>query len=83
VAAHTSLPVIGVPLGSSPLGGADALLSTVQMPAGVLSRPSPSARPGPRTRVSCRAILALSDPTLRRLDELKVRLARGAKLQRP
>lgn len=35
VAAHTSLPVIGVPCGSSNLGGADALYSVVQMPSGV------------------------------------------------
>lgn len=34
VAAHTRLPVIGVPL-SAALGGLDALLSTVQMPPGV------------------------------------------------
>lgn len=35
VAAHTALPVIGVPLDASPLSGMDALLSTVQMPPGV------------------------------------------------
>jgi phosphoribosylaminoimidazole carboxylase PurE protein len=35
VAAHTLLPVIGVPLASSPLSGFDALLSTVQMPPGI------------------------------------------------
>lgn len=35
VAANTTLPVIGVPLSSGPLNGLDALLSTVQMPAGV------------------------------------------------
>ena len=35
VAAHTTLPVIGVPIDASPLGGMDALLSTVQMPPGV------------------------------------------------
>ena len=35
VAAHTVLPVIGVPIDSSPLGGFDALLSTGQMPPGV------------------------------------------------
>jgi phosphoribosylaminoimidazole carboxylase PurE protein len=35
VAAHTTLPVIGVPIDSSPLKGMDALLSTVQMPPGV------------------------------------------------
>jgi len=35
VAANTKLPVIGVPLSAGPLGGLDALLSTVQMPPGV------------------------------------------------
>ncbi len=35
VAAHTCLPVIGVPLASGPLSGFDALLSTVQMPPGI------------------------------------------------
>lgn len=35
IAAHTSLPVIGVPLGSGTLHGFDALLSTVQMPPGI------------------------------------------------
>lgn len=35
VAAHTLLPVIGIPINSSPLQGFDSLLSTVQMPPGV------------------------------------------------
>lgn len=35
VAAHSFRPVIGVPVGSSGLGGLDALLSTVQMPKGI------------------------------------------------
>jgi len=35
LAAHTILPVIGVPIDSSPLKGVDALLSTVQMPPGI------------------------------------------------
>jgi phosphoribosylaminoimidazole carboxylase PurE protein len=35
VAAHTLLPVLGVPIDSSPLNGLDALLATVQMPAGI------------------------------------------------
>ena len=35
LAAYTSLPVIGVPIDSSPLKGIDSLLSTVQMPPGV------------------------------------------------
>lgn len=35
IAAHTTLPVIGVPLKSSALDGLDALLATVQMPSGI------------------------------------------------
>ncbi|MFO7987805.1 MAG: 5-(carboxyamino)imidazole ribonucleotide mutase [Desulfatiglandaceae bacterium] len=35
LAAHTTLPVIGIPIDSSPLNGMDALLSTVQMPPGI------------------------------------------------
>jgi phosphoribosylaminoimidazole carboxylase PurE protein len=35
MAANSRLPVLGVPLASSPLGGFDALLATVQMPPGV------------------------------------------------
>jgi phosphoribosylaminoimidazole carboxylase PurE protein len=35
IAAHTTLPVIGVPIDSSPLKGVDALFSTVQMPPGI------------------------------------------------
>jgi phosphoribosylaminoimidazole carboxylase PurE protein len=35
IAAHTHLPVIGIPINSSPLLGFDSLLSTVQMPPGV------------------------------------------------
>ncbi len=35
LAAHTDLPVIGVPIDASPLNGMDALLATVQMPPGI------------------------------------------------
>lgn len=35
IASHTVLPVVGIPINSSPLQGIDALLSTVQMPPGV------------------------------------------------
>jgi 5-(carboxyamino)imidazole ribonucleotide mutase len=35
LAAHTTLPIIGLPIGSSPLGGKDALYAMVQMPPGV------------------------------------------------
>jgi phosphoribosylaminoimidazole carboxylase PurE protein len=66
VAAHTLLPVIGVPLASSPLGGFDALLSTVQMPPGIPVAtvgvgPMGAANAGPLVV----SILALSDAGLR------------------
>ena len=52
-AALTPLPVLGVPLDSSPLDGVDALLSTVQMPGGIpVASFRESASPGPRTPVS-------------------------------
>ena len=35
LAAHTTLPVIGIPIGSAGLGGMDALPATVQMPSGI------------------------------------------------
>ncbi len=35
LAAHTDLPVIGIPIDASPLGGMDSLLATVQMPPGI------------------------------------------------
>ena len=46
VAAHTRLPVIGVPIDSSALKGLDALLSTVQMPPAFLLRPFRSDKQG-------------------------------------
>ncbi|HEY6867173.1 MAG TPA: 5-(carboxyamino)imidazole ribonucleotide mutase, partial [Candidatus Eisenbacteria bacterium] len=70
MAAHSRLPVLGVPLASSPLGGFDALLSTVQMPPGVpvgtLGVGSWGARNAAHLALR---ILALSDPDLaRRLE---------------
>ena len=35
IASHTTIPVIGVPIGSGPLNGVDALYSIVQMPKGI------------------------------------------------
>ena len=82
VAAHTTKPVIGVPLGGSPLGGADALLSTVQMPAGVpVATVAIESAGAKNAAVLAAQILALSDPALAlKLDDLKKRLARGEKL---
>lgn len=72
LAAHTLLPVIGVPLASSPLAGFDALLSTVQMPPGV---PVATVGVGPMGASNAghlaAAILALGDPRLRRKLEAR------------
>lgn len=66
MAAHSTLPVIGVPLDSSPLGGFDALLATVQMPPGVpvaaVGVGSMGAKNAGHLAV---AILALGDPQLK------------------
>lgn len=65
-AAHTVLPVLGVPMESASLKGMDSLLSTVQMPAGIpvgtLAIGAPGARNAALLAV---AILAGSRPELR------------------
>lgn len=65
-AAHSLLPVIGVPLASSSLGGLDALLSSVQMPAGVPVGVTSIGRAG-AVNAACLAarILALDHPVIR------------------
>ena len=77
VAARTVLPVIGVPVGTDHLGGADALYSTVQMPRGV-----PVATVGIDAAVNAALlaaqILAVREPDVRkRLHEFKESLAEG------
>ena len=52
VAAHTNLPVLGVPIASGALQGVDALLSTSQMPPGVPDSTRHETRPG-LSRVKC------------------------------
>jgi phosphoribosylamine--glycine ligase len=66
LAAHTDLPVIGVPLASSSLNGLDALLSTVQMPPGVPVATMGIGKAGAKNAaVFVLKMLALSDPELR------------------
>ncbi|MCB5245916.1 MAG: 5-(carboxyamino)imidazole ribonucleotide mutase [Candidatus Cloacimonetes bacterium] len=64
IASHTILPVIGIPLVSSSLGGMDALLSMVQMPTGV---PVASVAIGGVKNAALLAIqiLALNNPELK------------------
>ena len=73
MAAHTSLPVIGVPIGSSALQGMDALLSTVQMPPGIPVATMAIGRSGARNAgILAAQIIAGSMPGLwERLDAFK------------
>lgn len=65
VAAHTSRPVIGVPIDSSALKGIDALLSTVQMPPGVPVATVAIGKPGATNAgVLAAQMIALADPAL-------------------
>ena len=76
VAAHTTLPVIGVPIDSTALKGLDALLSTVQMPPGVPVATVAVGRPGATNAgVLAAQMIALADPALAtRLQAYKKRL---------
>jgi phosphoribosylamine--glycine ligase len=77
MAAHTSLPVIGVPIDASSLQGLDALLSTVQMPPGVPVATVAIGKPGARNAgILAVQILATADVELqKRLDGFKKELA--------
>ena len=79
IAAETTLPVIGVPMPSSSLQGLDALLATVQMPAGIPVATLAIGKAGATNAgVLAAQILALGDPEIaRKLVAHKERLARG------
>jgi len=79
IASETTLPVIGVPLASTPLNGLDSLLSTVQMPSGVPVATMAVGKAGAvNAAIFAAGIIATSDPELaKRLDEHKEKLARG------
>lgn len=67
IAAHTTLPVIGIPMKGGALDGLDALLSTVQMPAGVPVATVALGRAGAvNAALLAVQILALGNPSLRR-----------------
>lgn len=88
MAANTTLPVIGIPIASGPLGGIDALLATVQMPPGVPVATVAIGPPGARNAAMLAIqILALANPDLaKKLAQYKLDLAekvaqRSKKLQ--
>ena len=77
LAAHTTLPVIGVPIDASALNGMDALLSTVQMPPGVPVATMGIGKAGATNAAILAAqIIGVTDETVaRRLADLKQEMA--------
>jgi 5-(carboxyamino)imidazole ribonucleotide mutase len=78
VAAHTTLPVIGIPVPTELAGGLDSLLSTVQMPGDIPVATVGTTSGGPRNAgLLAVEILALADPALEaKLAEFRRKLAK-------
>jgi phosphoribosylaminoimidazole carboxylase PurE protein len=79
IAAHTTLPVIGVPIPSTPLQGMDSLLATVQMPAGIPVATVAIGKPGATNAgILAAQILGVADAGVaKKLAAHKEKLARG------
>jgi len=79
IAAHTTLPVIGVPISATSLNGMDSLLATVQMPAGIPVATVAIGKPGASNAgILAAQILGLSDAGIaQKLAAHKQKLARG------
>lgn len=79
IAAHTTLPVIGVPIPSTSLNGLDSLLSTVQMPAGIPVAAVAIGKAGAANAgILAAQILGLADEAIAKaLDAHKQKLAQG------
>jgi 5-(carboxyamino)imidazole ribonucleotide mutase len=79
IAAHTTLPVIGVPIPSTSLNGMDSLLSTVQMPAGIPVATVAIGKPGATNAgILAAQIIGLADEAVaKKLHAHKQKLARG------
>ena len=79
IAAHTSLPVIGVPIPSTSLQGMDSLLATVQMPAGIPVATVAIGKPGATNAgILAAQILGLADASIaKKLTDHKGKLAKG------
>jgi 5-(carboxyamino)imidazole ribonucleotide mutase len=74
VAAHTILPVIGLPIASEPFGGMDALLATVQMPPGIpVAAVTSGEAGGKNAALYAASILALSNTEIaKKLKQFRV-----------
>ena len=81
IAAHTTLPVIGVPMETSSLKGLDSLLSTVQMPGGVPVASMAIGKAGAKnSAIFALEILGISDKEIeKKLDNYKKALAKKVK----
>jgi len=79
IAAHTTLPVIGVPIPSTSLNGMDSLLATVQMPAGIPVATVAIGKPGATNAGLLAAqIIGLTTAEIaRKLEGQKEKLAKG------
>jgi 5-(carboxyamino)imidazole ribonucleotide mutase len=79
IAAHTTLPVIGVPIPSTSLNGLDSLLATVQMPAGIPVATVAIGKPGATNAgILAAQMIALGDPSItEKLRAHKEKLAQG------
>jgi 5-(carboxyamino)imidazole ribonucleotide mutase len=79
IAAHTTLPVIGVPIPSTSLQGMDSLLATVQMPAGIPVATVAIGKPGATNAgILAAQILGVADASIaKKLAEHKEKLASG------
>jgi 5-(carboxyamino)imidazole ribonucleotide mutase len=79
IAAHTTLPVIGVPIPSTSLQGMDSLLATVQMPAGIPVATVAIGKPGATNAgILAAQMIALGDSSIaKKLEAHKERLAKG------
>jgi phosphoribosylaminoimidazole carboxylase PurE protein len=77
IAAHTTLPVIGVPIPSTALNGMDSLLATVQMPAGIPVATVAIGKPGATNAgILAAQVLGLSSASLaKKLEAHKEALA--------
>lgn len=77
LAAHTTLPVIGIPVKSSTLDGLDALLATVQMPNGIPVA-TVAIDGADNAAILAAQMLAISDETLAgKLTDMKRQMAEG------
>jgi 5-(carboxyamino)imidazole ribonucleotide mutase len=79
IAAHTILPVIGVPISATSLNGMDSLLATVQMPAGIPVATVAIGKPGATNAgILAAQILGVADSAIsQRLVAHKEKLAKG------